>query len=245
MKKLLSIAASALAFAAIADSYSPNIGVTAITPTQKNTIIPVKFESLAGGAVKAKDLVCVTELPANTELYVFQNNSYTAWYVDEEGEGDVKVKSWQPLEAASTSGPAGAPDAGQTLAASSAVWLIFPEVNNTVSIPETVYIYGQVLSSTKWTIEKGKSNLLCNTKDVAIDGAALNTAIADVLTSKDKIIPVNGSTFDGEYVWNGTMWKKMEADGTITKNAPLPSIPAGGAFWYVSAVTGENAEVTF
>ena len=43
MKKILTIAVASLAIAAVADSYSPQIGVTKLSLSNKNNLLPVQF----------------------------------------------------------------------------------------------------------------------------------------------------------------------------------------------------------
>lgn len=235
MKRLLSIAVSTLALAAVAE-YSPTIGVTEIQPTLKNTVIPVLYSSLTNGNVSADSLVSTEELDENTELYVFQNDSYTGWMIDE--------GKWVPLESANTKSGIGIPDPNQALAAGSAVWLIFPANQ----IPQKVYIYGQVVTSKSWTIERAKNNLLCNPTGAPMTGSAIvaKLASASVLATRDKIVPI-GPTYAGEYIYAGAEkgWKKMNPNGTIDKNVNMGelSIPANSAFWYYSAGTGETVTI--
>lgn len=230
MKKLLSIAVSSLAFAAVAE-YSPTIGVTKFEPTLTNSVIPVLYSSLTNGNVSANSLVSIEELDTDTELYVFQNDSYSAW-------GIVDGK-WEPIEST-----LGTPDPNQTIAAGCAVWLVFP-VNKT--LPSAVYIYGQVVTAKSWTIERAKNNLLCNPTGSALSGSTIAAKLASVLTAKDKIVPI-GATYAGEYIYGGSGkgWKRMNPNGTIDKNVDMStlSIPANGAFWYYSAGTGETVTIT-
>ena len=63
--------------------FTPVVGVTEVKASLKNTIIPVKYNSLlTGGDVTADALVCTDELPAGTQLYVFQDNKYTGWLLE-------------------------------------------------------------------------------------------------------------------------------------------------------------------
>ena len=81
MKKLLSITVASLAFAAVADYAAPQIGVTTITATSKNTIIPVPFKALSDGTsgITVTDLVKTNGLPNNTWLLAYNGTNYSSW----------------------------------------------------------------------------------------------------------------------------------------------------------------------
>ncbi len=138
MKKLLSIAMASLAVAAFADppanTASPTIGVTAITVTQKNTIVAVPFKSLAdGGNIAVTDLVATNNLSVGDWLYVFDGTSYSAWSLTAEG--------WVATASASTSGgvtDAVANDAKKYVAAPGAIWLVLKDAPKP---SKTVYIW--------------------------------------------------------------------------------------------------------
>lgn len=234
MKRLLIAAFASLAFTALADgentSYSPNIGVTEISPTLQNTIIPVKFTSLAGGTegtIKAVDLVHPVGIPSGTQLYVFVNNKYEAFVMG--------TNEWAPLTTTSTSDPSlHTADIGQVAVAGTAIWLVFP---GKPADTQKVYIYGEVVANptsaiTEGTKEAPVSNLLCNPTDSAV---AIGEKLSGITLAKgDKIIPI-GATFAGEYVYSGSVWWHVNPNGTIDKaNVTLPSIPANGGFWFVS-----------
>lgn len=219
MKKLLSISIASLAFAAVADTYSPNIGVQQFTATTDNFILPVKFDSLSASAISAKELVATNGLAAGTSLYVFQNGEYTAWMLDQSGwvataiAGDAEI-------------PASLPDLSQTLVAGSAIWIT--GVNG-----KTFSIYGKVRTSQTSTIERNKTNLLANPTDLTVTGATLAEKLAGVAQAKDRITPI-GDSFSGYYVCSSTgSWTHYGESGR-TVNAKLPDIGSGNGFWYVS-----------
>lgn len=235
MKKLLTIATASLAMAAVAASYSPTIGVTTLTTSKKNTIIPVKYTSLAstGEAVSAAALVSTKELPAGTQMYVFDGSTYKAWVLSAEGE------EWTAVSSESTSGgyTVGVPAGTETLAAGSAIWLVFANQPT----DQTVVIYGDTpatlsASITAGTTEKPKAHLLVNPTEEA------SVSIADKLIG---VTPANGDTiqpitdtFDGNYIYNGNVWKKVSVDvdngGAVTITEGLPTINQYQGFWYIS-----------
>ena len=249
MKRLLIAAFASLAFTALADgentSYSPNIGVTEISPTLQNTIIPVKFTSLAGGTegtIKAVDLVHPVGIPSGTQLYVFVNNKYEAFVMG--------TNEWAPLTTTSTSDPSlHTADIGQVAVAGTALWLVFP--SNTDLSNKKIYIYGQVEDSLTSTIVPGKSNLLCNPTTATVTGSSLISKLDGKATRGDTISPL-GASFAGNYIYNGTIWMHVyqEAGSTVIdqglNNAgTLPDVLSNQGFWYVSKAQagGENKTI--
>ncbi len=232
MKKLLAIAIASISVAVMAVDpvgYSPKVGVTEITATLQNTIVPVKFSSLVDATdIKAKDLVHPQGIPENTQLYVFVDNAYKAFL--------MSSGSWIALPSASTSGSVSAAELNQVAVKGTALWLVFPTAP---ASGQKVYIYGQVIDSPTSTIAAGtptvpKYNLICNPTDSEITGATLATKLTGIPAAKDKISPI-GATFSGEYIYTGSVWWYVNSSGVITKeNVVLPTIPAGGGFWYIS-----------
>ena len=69
MKKLLSVSLATLAFAAVAEYQPLTVGVTTITPTTQDTIIPVPYTTIGSSTdVSVHDLVKAANLPNNTML---------------------------------------------------------------------------------------------------------------------------------------------------------------------------------
>ena len=233
MKKLLAIAIASISVGVMADAvgYSPVVGVSEITATLQNTIVPVKFSSLVDASnIKAKDLVHPQGIPENTQLFVFVDNAYKAFL--------MSSGSWIALPSASTSGSVSAAEPNQVAVKGTALWLVFPVVNNALALPTNskFYIYGQVIDSPTSTIVAGteaapKYNLICNPTDADV---AIASKLGSIPKAKDKISPI-GETFSGEYVYTGSVWWYVNSSGKITKeNVVLPTIPAGGGFWYIS-----------
>ena len=229
MKKLLTIAIASIAVAAAADSYSPSIGVTSISLSKKNNVIPVQFNSLAtSGNVTAGELVCTNNIPLTSHLYVYDSaNGYTAWVLQDSG--------WVGLNVASTAdGITYSGDASnKVLSAGSAIWLSFPEAQDPAI---DVSFYGKVATATNTTIAAGTasaavSTLVCNPTGATISGSDLAVKLSFV-QPKDKIIPLN-ATFGGYYSYSSkdSCWKKVI--GTTVDSIGLPDIEANGGFWYV------------
>ncbi len=203
--------------------FTPVVGVTEIKASLTNTIIPVKYNSLLTGEnVTADALVCTDELPAGTQLYVFQDNKYTGWLLER--------GAWTPAAEVSTADGVssisiGIPAEDQTLAAGSAIWLVFPEKPDNLK----VYIYGQVVTPLESTIIAGKTNLLANPTANTIDISA------QLKPAKGDKFALIGDTYVGEYVYSGTDWWLRKADGTLEKNnITLPRVGANSGFWYYS-----------
>ena len=223
MKKILSIAVASLAIAAVADNtYSPQIGVTTLNLTQKNNIIPVQFTSLAGsGNVTADALVCTNNIPLGSHLYIYQNNSYTAWTLEESG--------WYPRDISSTEDDGvvapGVPAGDQVLAVGSAIWLsLYGSTSATVSF------YGKVVSSMSSTIEAGKCNLLANPTGESVDIIA---KIGNNASAGD-VIRLVGSHEQISRNESNTKWGKFNPEtGFIDEVASL-SVSSYQGFWYYS-----------
>lgn len=231
MKKLLSIAVASLALAAVADSFSPNIGVTTLQLTRKNNVIPVQYTSLAdNGAITADALVCTNNIEAGSHLYIFQGDSYTAWTLGSSGWEKIDVSSTKPDGIS-----AAAPDANQTLATGSAIWLSFKDAPTSAKL---VSIYGAVadgISSTivAGTTEKPVSSLVCNLTNSSVTSQALTEKLAKLNPENgDKIQFLGESSYNGYYNYNGINWEKIE--GTEFKEGLDKGLGAYEGFWYVS-----------
>lgn len=232
MKKILTIAVASLAIAAVADNtYSPQIGVTTLNLTQKNNIIPVQFTSLAGsGNVAADALVCTNNIPLGSNLYIYQDNAYTAWTLGTDG--------WEArdIEGSAADGiysKPGVPAENQVLAVGSAIWL---SLNGSTSA--TVSFYGKVASSTNSTIEAGKCNLLANPTSSSVDIIAKignNASAGDVirLVGSQEQISRNGKNND---------WGKFDpnANSGMGGIATVTSLEVSSyqGFWYYSKGSG-------
>lgn len=237
MKKLLTIAVASIAVAAAADgSYSPSIGVTSISLSQKNNVIPVQFNSLAdSGNVKAGNLVCTNNIPLNSHLYVY-DNGYTAW--------ELSASGWNPLNVVSSGdGISYSGNADEkSLPAGSAIWLSFPETPGSAI---NVSFYGKVATSTNTTIAAGTSSdpvstLVCNPTGATVAGGTLVAKLASGVgpVKGDKITLVGGSSYSGYYSYSKSgNWKFVTTDGngvtTATLQDPeLPNLEANQGFWY-------------
>ena len=239
MKKLLSIAVASVAVAALADPFSPAIGVTQITTSLKNTVIPVQFSSLTNGNVTADSLVCTNGLPNGTCLYIFDgtSQSYSAWVLGNTGWVGAKRAGVDGIDAAAAA-------EGQVLAAGSALWISLPEAEET-----TFSLYGKVASVTNTTIVGGtkaepKYNLVCNPTGAQMEYSTLIDKLSALNPVKgDTASPLIGEC-KGNFVYDGTAWKFItnnEGSVVVLTMAEFYGLfgedekfPARGAFWYVS-----------
>lgn len=233
MKKLLSLTFASLAFAAMADSFSPNIGVQQFTSVATDSfLLPVKFDSLNASAISPRELVATNGLTVGTTwLYIFQNDAYTSWNLQPTGWVAAANAGDDELEPT-------LPDPTQTLVAGSAIWI-------TGVSGKDISIYGKVITSKTSTILRGKTNLLANPTDATVTGTTLATKLESVAQVKDKITPIGGS-FAGYYVYSGTTIGWVHVNGTtITKGATLPDIAANQGFWYVASSSGDPGEINW
>ena len=98
MKKLLFLAVASFAMAAVAVDFSPTIGVTQVTTTNKNTIVAVPFNSLAdGGNMSVTNLVCTNGLDNGTHIYVFKGGKYKLLGIAKDSETLEKMVVYQAL----------------------------------------------------------------------------------------------------------------------------------------------------
>lgn len=232
MKTFLAIAAASLAMSAMATYAPPSIGVTTITATSKNTIIPVPFKGLSDGVseIKATDLVKTNSLPDHTWLLSYNGTKYSSF----EYSGGVWVPAIYSSDTQSVLG-----GDSDTLACGSAIWIILPGDGpyNTA-----ITVYGAYVEGVTSAVAAGGSD------------AAVATLVANPLQSAATIggiYPVNGdqliipgTTEIYSYKTNkkgeNGQWRK---DGAQT---PLPSSFAlGQGFWYVRAAKAEAMTITW
>lgn len=232
MKKLLSVSIATFALAAVA-AYTPTtIGVTKITTTEKSTIVPVAFKSLAtGNSIAVKDLVKAANLPSGTMLYVYNGSTYSAY---QNGNGTWSgVAVVEKIDGVNT---ASAGDPTLTLNAGSAVWIVLAKKPET---SQDIYIYGAYAAGITSTAAAGVSTLVANPLQsratISIDG----------VTAGDAILVPKGDTSDPDrYVClkveaGVPTWKKSRKTGS------LPDFAVGQGFWYVSAAKSGSATITW
>ena len=212
MKKLLSLSLASLAFAAVADI---TVGVTAISTTTKNTIVPVPYSKIGTNtAIAPKELVKAKNLPNGTMLYVFNGTSYYAWRQD--------GGAWVIPDYASTekiSGVTVETTDSCTLAKGSALWVVLP-----TAASQTIYVYGDgVAPATSSTVAAGNS-LVANPLQTAASFTVTGATTGDIIT-----IP-SDSGAPTLFRYNGTKWRTF-GPGIAPADASL-SVAAGQGFWY-------------
>lgn len=236
MKKLLTVVAASLAFAAMADYVAPQIGVTTITATSKNTVIPVPFLSLTNGtsAISAAHLVKTTNLKAGTWMLAVAENAYSAWTLESNGG------TWTPASVATAdlgiTATAAAADA--TLTAGSAIWIVLPTAEETA-----ITVYGAYSPNVTSTIaadtESSVATLIAN----PLQGQASFT-IKDAVAG-DQIFILAGDTAD-RYVCatrksNSTLVWSINGAAV----GALPTLAMGQGMWYVRAANAEAANISW
>lgn len=232
MNKLLFIAVASLGLSVMA-AYTPTtVGVTKITATAQNTLVPVQFKSLAtGGDISPEHLVKTANLKAGTWLYMFNGSSYTAWTILSDGG------SWATADTSTKDGViVGKPAGTETLSAGSAIWIVLPEA---ADYNQDIYVYGAYLENITATITKGTAALIANPLQAAATPTIANPAKGDTLT-----LISTGKT----YTFNGTAWGSLEKQSsglpTFTPWTPS-SIAVGAGFWYRSKGTENNVTISW
>ena len=232
MKKLLSIAVASLAVSAIA-AYTPvSVGVTKITTTNKDTIIPVAFKALSdGGSIPVAELVNPDGLVNGTTLYVYDGTGYAAWVL---GSG-----VWTGTAKVTKDGiSAAAGGESAKLAVGGAVWIVRPDADTTESCD--IYVYGAYPSPavTTSTAAAGVSTLVANPLQSSATISITGLTKGDVI-----LVPKGDSANPDRYVCTTAgetpVWK---VGRTAT---PLPTFTMGQGFWYVPTGTSTGATITW
>ena len=171
MKKILSLSLASLAFAAVADI---TVGVTAISTTTKNTIVPVPYSKIGtDAAIAPSELVKAKNLPNGTMLYVFNGTSYYAWR--------QKDGAWEIPDAVSTiSGVAVSTTTDScTLEKGSALWVVLPDDD---SYSATIYVYGNGLSPATSSAVAAGNSLVANPLQTAASFTVTGATTGDIIT---------------------------------------------------------------
>ncbi len=228
MKKILSIAVASLAVAAVAADFSPNIGVTTLVLTNRNTVIPVQYTSLdGGGTITADALVCTNNIPLQSHLVIYNNGSYTAWTLLNTG--------WEALDVATTVSEisVGIPQ-NQELATGSAIWLCINNADvsyDALSPSIKVSLYGvKPATATTTTVEANKATLVCNMTGSYKLFSELLKNINPV--KGDKIMLIPSGSMNDYYSYNADLkvWGYR-----LNREQGLPELGPYQAFWYTSA----------
>lgn len=232
MNKLLFVAVASLGLSAMAAHTPTQVGVTKITATSENTLVPVQFKSLSTGEdIAAGDLVKTANLKTGTWLYMFNGSSYTAWTLLADGG------AWTAADTSTKDGvQVGVPAGTETLSAGSAVWIVLPSAG---SYNQDIYVYGAYLANVTATITKGTAALIANPLQVAATPTIEGMATGDTLT-----LISTGKT----YTFNGTKWGSLEKK---TSGLPqftewtTPSFEVGAGLWYKSKGAANNVTISW
>lgn len=231
MKKLLTIAVASFAIAAVADYTAPQIGVTTITATAKNTIIPVPFKALSDGTsnITVTDLVKTNSLPDHTWLLSYNGTAYNSW--------EYSSGVWTPASyvgetgISPTAGAANAP-----LTCGSALWIVLPTAE---SYNISVTVYGAYATGVTSAVAAGGENGVATLIANPLQGEANITVSPN---SGDQIIIPDGEnmyTYRTKKDGTGGTWRFNGA------SAVLPSFRIGQGFWYVRAARGAATEISW
>jgi len=238
MKKLLSLSLASLAFAAVADI---TVGVTEVSATGENTIIPVPYTTIGSTSpVSVHDLVKAANLKDGTLLYYYNGSSYQVWLKNESVWTTPDVSTTPAI--AGTSVAQGSSDVSVSVGA--ALWVCMPGFASASADEKKVFVYGSPVATKTSTIVKNKTNLLSNPTEATVSGDTLAGKLKPDV--KDVIMPI-GAEFDGTYVYGGSEngWVHITPGNSPVKNATLPSIGSYQGFWYVSKTAGDNVTINW
>ena len=229
MKKLLTIAAASLAFAAMAEYSAPQIGVTTITATAKNTIIPVAFKALSDGTsdITVTDLVKTNSLPDGTWLLAYNGTAYNSWQYS----GGAWVSGIYSSESGNSAGELDA-----TATVGSALWIVLPDAN---TYSTQVTIYGAYTTDITSSVAAGGNSAAVATL-VANPLQSVATITVSPVSGDQIIIPGQEKIYS--YRTNKSGTGNWRYDGAT---ASLPSFNMGEGFWYVRAAGAEKTTISW
>lgn len=231
MKKLLTIAVASFAIAAVADYTAPQIGVTTITATAKNTIIPVPFKALSDGTsnITVTDLVKTNSLPDRTWLLSYNGTAYNSW--------EYSSGVWTPAKYTDETGISPTPGAANApLACGSAIWIVLPTAN---SYNTSVTVYGAYATDVTSVVAAGGENGVATLVANPLQRVATMSVTPEV--GDQIVIPGTEKIYSYKTKKNGKdgTWRLAGA------SAQLPSFAVGEGFWYVRAAGGGGTEITW
>ena len=227
MKKLLSVSVASLAFASVA-AYPPvSVGVTEITPTSVNTIVPAPYQSLADGeAIAVQDLVKAANLPDGTMLYYYNGSKFNAWIKGTESDAG----KWIGSSITTKDGISVSPGSSTVkLAVGSALWVVLPKAPTT----EKIYIYGKPSEITSTTVAAGSTALIGNPRAVNATPVVSNAANGDTITIVSGDSPVV-YTFNAKLSKWGAWTQSSNSSFPVFAEWNNPAIASGSGFWYNS-----------
>lgn len=243
MKKILSIALCATAVSAFADSTETvlgQVGVTAITSSNQNTIVAVSYDDLTGGSgIVVSNFVKTANLTKGDQLAIFNNGTgteiYDTWVLKDEGGVKYWAKNNKTFYVDANGqllAGEGTPASSITNAVGTGIWLCRAQKPTQ---PFTFYIYGKPVSDPVSHISAGTWTLVGNPlqKNMVKIGTAADkgefVTVVDGAQTGDQIVTVgeNGTLLYFAYVknqgWSGLpdigpgigFWIKTQADTTI------------------------------
>ena len=253
MKKILSIAlcaAAVSAFSASTETILGQVGVTAITSSNQNTIVAVSYDDLTGGSgIVVSNFVKTANLTAGDQLAIFNNGTgteiYDTWVLR---ENDNKVLYWAKNDKTFYVDANGQLQAGEGTPASSitnavgtGIWLCRAQKPTQ---PFTFYIYGK--PSTTKTIKTVPDawNLVGNPGQSAVPitkeiiPAANNDAI--LVPEAEGLVTYIYKAAAGDGKGGKGAWcRAADEYGNL---GPAPTIEGGKGFWIM---TTEAVEINW
>lgn len=230
MKTFLAIAAASLAMSAMATYVPPSIGVTTITATSKNTIIPVPFKALSDGTsnITVTDLVKTNSLPNYTWLLSYDGTQYNSWQYNE--------GQWQAAYYSNESGSK-AGSLSSRLTCGGAIWIVLPDAES-YNVPVTIYgAYATDVTSAV-AAGAGESGAVASLVANPLQKAA--TITVTPVAGDQIIIPDEEAIYTYKVKGETGSWRKGG------KSVSLPSsFAVGKGFWYVRAADGAATEISW
>ena len=242
MKKLLSIALCAAAVSAFGDTVAElgQVGVTAITSSNQNTIVAVSYDDLAGGSgMIVSNFVKTANLGEGDQLAVFKGNgTYDTWVLKQNGA----VKYWEKNEKTFTVGANGQLAEGTGTSASvvtnavgTGIWLCRTAKP---AKPFTFYIYGKPATTKTVRTKPEVWNLVGNPGQSAV---TITNGIVQAANNDAILVPGAEGLVTYIYKKNATdcngdkgAWCRaaVDAGGEL---GPAPIIEGGEGFWIMTA----------
>lgn len=249
MKKILSIALCAAAFSAFATSTEAllgEVGVTAITSSNQNTIVAVSYDDLAGGTgIVVSNFVKTTNLTVGDQLAIFNNGTgteegiYDTWVLRKNGNN---VLYWEKNAKTYTVGAGGQLEVGTGTSASvvtnavgTGIWLCRTAKP---AKPFTFYIYGKPATTKTVRTKPEVWNLVGNPGQSAV---TITNGIVQAANNDAILVPGAEGLVTYIYKKNATdcngdkgAWCRaaVDAGGEL---GPAPIIEGGEGFWIMTA----------
>ena len=228
----LMLCVSCLAAVAVGDETAYEgqpIGSIAVTAPGRSAIVAVAFKelSVSDEQVSAANIVSTVNLQDGDELFIYSNDSYDAW--------TLQNGAWTKVLKTNSEGTTEGPEAAAVRAKiGSGFWLMRNGENRDYAKP--FYIFGAVVELVPTTAAAGAKTLMGNPCLTAKTPTITGMSNGDTIQ-----FATGGGTFN-TYTYNATkeQWGHWDENNSPVWGG-VPEIPAGVGFWYVS----KGGEVTF